>query len=163
MPFSSQKGFTLIEAVIVIVILTVLGAIGAPMLLNATRVYIMERNILNTDAQAQLAMERMAREMRLIDPVNITAFTANNLSFTLNGAPVSYSLNAQKQLLRNTDILATGVSGVTFAYFRTDWITPATAASQIWRIQIQLQFTVDQVGTQRLTTSLFLPSGASYR
>jgi prepilin-type N-terminal cleavage/methylation domain-containing protein len=163
MEFSGEKGFTLIEAVIVIVILSVLGAIGTPLLMSATRSYMMERSIINTDAQAQLAVERMVREIKLVDPANITAFTANSLSFTLNGAPVSYSLNAQHQLLRNSDILATGVSGLSFAYFRTDWTTPATQASQIWRIQIQLQFAVDQVGTQGLTTSLCLTSGASYR
>jgi prepilin-type N-terminal cleavage/methylation domain-containing protein len=163
MEFQGEKGFTLIEAVIVIVILGVLGAIGAPMLVSATRSYVMERNILSTDAQAQLAMERMVREIRLIDPANITAFTANALSFTLSGAPVSYSVNAQKQLLRNSDILATRVSGVSFAYFCSDWATPVTQASQIWRIQIGLQLTVDQVGTQGLTTSVFLPSGMNKR
>ena len=163
MGFSGKKGFTLIEAVIGICILSVLGAIGAPMLVSATRSYVMGRNILSTDAQAQLAMERMVRETRLVDPANITTFTANSLSFTLNGAPVSYSLNAQKQLLRNSDILATGVSGLSFAYFRFDWTTPVTQASQIWRIQIGLQLAVDQVGTEELTTSVFLPSGANNR
>jgi prepilin-type N-terminal cleavage/methylation domain-containing protein len=165
MKLSDQKGVTLIEVVVVIVILGVLGVLGAPILMSATRIYVMEKSILSTDAQAQLAVERMVREIRRIQvsAANPTLFTVNRLSFTLDGAQVTYSLNAQSQLLRNSDILATGVSGLSFTYFRTDWTTPATAASQLWGIQIQLQFAIDQVGTQRLTTSVSLPYGASYR
>ena len=162
MSLRGKRGVTLIELVILIVILAVIGMVGAPVLVSTYDCYVTERDLLVSDARAQVAMDRMAREIRLADPANITTFSAGTLSFTLNGSSVSYSRNGQNQLLRNSDVLATGATGLGFTYLRQDG-SQATAASQIWKIQVSLQLAVPQVGTESLATTVFLPTGATTR
>ncbi len=154
-----RKGFTLIEAIMVIVVLGIMGAITVPLLVQAVRSYMLESNILDADAQGQLAMERMAREIRLVNPANITTFNVSTFAFTLNGESVSYSRNAQNQLLRNTDLLAAGVTSLAFAYYGSDWTTITADREHIWRIKISLTISADQVGGIALSTSTFLRIG----
>ena len=157
-----ERGFTLIELVVLIVVLSALGMIGAPILKATYTCYVAERDALAVDSQAQVAMDRMAREIRMVDPATITTFTSSTLSFHANGSSVSYSRNAQGRLLRNSDVLAVGVSALTFSYLRQDG-SQATLTSQIWKIQFGLQFSVAQLGTESLTTTVLLLPGAATR
>jgi hypothetical protein len=119
------------------------------------------RNIAGTDAQAALAMAVMAREIRLIDLASITTFTSTRLSGTQNGVQVSYYLNGTT-LMRNSDTLATGVTSLSFAYRQRDGTTAATA-STIWTISFSLQLTIDQMGSQSLSTLVYVRNGSVQR
>lgn len=140
----NPKGFTLIEIVITIVIIGILAGLAAVIILQGVRAYSTEQSRSDVHYQARLAMERMAREIRIIrSPAAITVSTATNLRFTdVNGAvlgfqwinPTVYRWNGA-----GNDVLATGVNPFSFNYFRNDGVTPAVLPADLgllWYIDI---------------------------
>jgi prepilin-type N-terminal cleavage/methylation domain-containing protein len=61
---SSSKGFTLIEIIIVIVILSIISAISIKFLVDSLRIYTMTVNQKTLFDEGKLAMERMCRDIR---------------------------------------------------------------------------------------------------
>lgn len=121
----NSKGFTLIEAVITIVIVGVISGIAAMIILQGMRAYTKEQNLSGVHYQARQAMERMAREIRLIrSTTDITASTATNLQFTdVNGSTLGFQwtipiLNRWNGA--SNDILASGVAAFSFSYYKND-------------------------------------------
>lgn len=140
----AASGFSLIELIMVIITVGIISVVIAPVFISGFNAYFWTRGAVDVTAQGEFAMDRMAREIRGIQPSDITSFSANSLTYNLSGTPVSYSVNVQGQLMRNADLLASGVSSLTFSYFQSDW-TPATLAAQIWSIGFTLRLSGDQV------------------
>jgi type II secretory pathway pseudopilin PulG len=161
-------GFSIIDLIMTIVIVGILSAVIAPILYQGFESFIWSRDITNTNARAQLAIERMSREIRGIQPSDIIEYTApnyldtNKLKFSLNGSPVEFLKSAQNQLLRNSDLLADNVTSLTFTYYKDDWATQATRASEVWGIRITIVLTGQQVA-ETVQTSVFLRSGSRDR
>lgn len=115
-------GFTLLEMVMVLVILGVLAAVSAPMLSSTFDSYFIGQQIVEADAQARLAMERMLREFRFAASYTITG--TDKVSFTYQDGSVSppgieYSLSSGNLIRKNTsagtqETLATGISNLQF-------------------------------------------------
>jgi prepilin-type N-terminal cleavage/methylation domain-containing protein len=61
---NSSKGFTLIEVVIVIVILSIISSITIYFLINSLRIYTMTVNQKTLLDEGKLALERMCRDIR---------------------------------------------------------------------------------------------------
>jgi len=74
-----EKGFTLIEIVIVIVILSIVSAITIYFLVSSLRVYTMTVNQKTLFEEGKLALERMCRDIR--DANSITGSTATSVTF----------------------------------------------------------------------------------
>ncbi len=91
----TQKGFTLIEVVIVIVILSVVSAVGLHFLASSVRVYAMSINQKTLLDEGKLALERMCRDIR--DARSLTSPVAGGsgslISFTRTNATVQDSAN----------------------------------------------------------------------
>jgi prepilin-type N-terminal cleavage/methylation domain-containing protein len=85
-PFS--KGFTLIEMVIVIVILSIVSAITIKFLVDSLRIYTMAVNQKTLFDEGKLAMERMCRDVRDARTLTTPAAGASGstLRFTRNNA-----------------------------------------------------------------------------
>lgn len=84
---NSQKGFTLIEIVIVIVILSIVLAITIYFLVSSLQVYTMTVNQKTLFEEGKLALERMCRDIR--DAQSITSITAGppgSITFTRTNA-----------------------------------------------------------------------------
>jgi prepilin-type N-terminal cleavage/methylation domain-containing protein len=64
MPKSSSKGFTLVEIIIVIVILSIASAITIKFLVDSLRIYTMSVNQKTLFDEGKLALERMVRDIR---------------------------------------------------------------------------------------------------
>jgi prepilin-type N-terminal cleavage/methylation domain-containing protein len=64
MDLKSQKGFTLIEIIIVIVILSIVSAITIKFLTDGLRIYTMTVNQKTLFDEGKLALERMCRDIR---------------------------------------------------------------------------------------------------
>ena len=69
-----QRGFTLIEIIVVIVILSIVSAITIKFLVDSMRIYTMTVNQKTLYDEAKLSLERMCRDIR--DAKSITTFTA---------------------------------------------------------------------------------------
>lgn len=113
---SRSAGFTLIEIVITIVLVSILSGIAAMIILQGARSYSDEQSRSDVHYQVRLAVERIAREARLIRSCADITGPANpsaTLSFTdINGVAVVFNV-ATGTLSRGADILATGVTSAT--------------------------------------------------
>jgi len=79
-----ERGFTLIEVVIVIVILSIVSAITIYFLFSSLRVYTMTVNQMTLFDEGKLALERMCRDIR--DANSITGSSATSVTFTRTNA-----------------------------------------------------------------------------
>jgi len=143
----TQQGFTLIEAVMVIVILGAIAAVAAQMMGTGFQAYFTGRNVADADWQARVALERMTRELRTIRSRAAVDLTmgANTVTFNdADGNNITYTL-AGTTLNRNTDVLADGINlpagpATLFTYLDSN-LNPATPATVYF---ISVQFVVTQ-------------------
>jgi len=98
--WGGDRGYTLIEMIVVIVILSIASAITIKFLVDSLRVYTMTVNQKTLYDEGKLALEQMCRGIR--DANSITGVTASSITFvrdnaTANdavGETISYQLNA---------------------------------------------------------------------
>jgi prepilin-type N-terminal cleavage/methylation domain-containing protein len=149
-----NAGFTLIELVMVMVILSVISVIAAKILSTGIQGFLAGKNILDADWQGRVAMERMSRDIRAVrSPSDITTASASNFVFTdSTGTSINYSLSGSS-LLRNSQTLADGVNSLTFTYLDGNGsVTASTTA--IRYITITLNITLNETNFS-LTTSIY--------
>lgn len=79
-----QRGFTLIEIIIVIVILSIISGITIKFLIDSLRIYTMTVNQKTLFDEGKLALERMCRDIR--DASIIIATTPSSIAFTRTNA-----------------------------------------------------------------------------
>jgi prepilin-type N-terminal cleavage/methylation domain-containing protein len=97
---ASQKGFTLIEIIVVIVILSIIATISIKFLTDSLRIYTMTVNQKTLFDEGKLALEKMCRGIR--DARSITAVTASSITFVrddataydIAGETIIFQLNA---------------------------------------------------------------------
>jgi type II secretory pathway pseudopilin PulG len=161
-------GFSLIDLIMTISIVGIISAVIAPILYQGFMSFIWSKDITDVNAQAQLAIERMSREIRGIQPSDIIEYAApnyldaNKLKYNLNSNSVEILRNGQNQLLRNSDLLVDRATSLIFTYYKDDWSTQATRASEVWGIRITIVVTGQQA-SETVQTSVFLRSGPRNR
>ncbi|MFP5349617.1 MAG: type II secretion system protein [Gammaproteobacteria bacterium] len=145
------RGFTLVEMVMVIIILSVLGALTAPMMLKGMEAYEGTHRSLRTLDKLRYATERLAREIRETD-LNAGAYvismaTAPPLTFTkTDGVLVTVSsggsnLNLGYSTPAVSEVLTDELSSVAFAYFDADGSAAAVTARSVRYVEITLTLT----------------------
>ncbi len=98
--WGGDRGFTLIEMIVVIVILSIASAITIKFLADSLRVYTITVNQKTLYDQAKLSLEQMCRGIR--DAKSITGVTASSITFVRDdatycdvaGETIIYQLNA---------------------------------------------------------------------
>jgi prepilin-type N-terminal cleavage/methylation domain-containing protein len=142
--FKSQKGFTMVELVIVIVLIGIIAMTASLLIGQAAQSYQKEDNYSAVLNQGRLALERMAREIRTIRSsraVDISSCTATTLGFIdANGIPVTYNYAGTTLTETNglgTNILADKLNVFGFVYSTSVGGVPPTC-SAIWSITINL-------------------------
>ena len=145
----NSSGFTLIEIVITIVLVTILSGLAAVIALQAVKAYSTEQSRSDVHYQSRAAMERMAREIRLmrwntaLAQADVTIMSPTIIRYTdIQGNQMGFRLNVA-EVQRTQDnaatwqTLATGVTALTFNYFQQDGVTPAAAAT-LWFVEIMM-------------------------
>jgi prepilin-type N-terminal cleavage/methylation domain-containing protein len=79
-----QRGFTLIEIIVVIVILSIVATISIKFLTDSLRIYTMTVNQKTLFDEGKLALEKMCRGIR--DARSITGVTASSITFVRDDA-----------------------------------------------------------------------------
>jgi prepilin-type N-terminal cleavage/methylation domain-containing protein len=79
-----QRGFTLIEIIVVIVILAIVSGITVKFVIDGLRIYTMTVNQKTLFDEGKLALERMCRDIR--DARSITGVTASSITFVRDDA-----------------------------------------------------------------------------
>jgi prepilin-type N-terminal cleavage/methylation domain-containing protein len=148
----NSNGFTLIEIVMTIVLISILGGLAAVIILQGVRAYSDEDSRSDIHYQTRIAVERIARESRQISDcttINVPANPGGTFSFLdINtGLTVTFSISGT-DLLRNADRLASGINSAqsSFSFLATNG-TLTTLCPAVWFIDISV---TDQNGTQSL-------------
>jgi prepilin-type N-terminal cleavage/methylation domain-containing protein len=153
---TSSRGFTLIEAIVVIVIAAVLAAIGATVMSRGFQNYFLARELARDSAQGTLALERMTRELRRVrtpTAADLTIGVPGQITFVdADGDTIVYALGGGN-LTRSENggaaqPLAANASALTFSYLQNDGQTAAGAPAQVWYITVALT-----VSSQNATTT----------
>lgn len=125
-----QNGFTLIELVITIILMSIVSVISMQMLSQGLTAYLTAQNVVTADQQARLALERMVRDLRSIGSSNaITTATSAQFTFTdLSGTSFNYALSGTN-LMVNNQILANGITSLTLSYYDSSGNTTSTLSA----------------------------------
>lgn len=147
-PHNNQSGFTLIEIIIVIVITSIIAGIAAIIILQGVRAYQTEVSYSDIHNQGRLAIERMAREIRMTRSCNDITGPSNpdtDLQFVDVAGNAIRFLYSSPNLQRNENggtlwTLANNVQSATFNYYdrNNNLTTSCTSPNDIWFIQIDL-------------------------
>ncbi len=160
----NERGVTLIEMVVSIVLIGIIGAAAAQVLLSSSRSTLTANLVREATQVNRLAMDRMIREIRNVDGNRCisNATTATTFSFVdgQNNAIAYTWAGAGSPLMRNADLLVNNVSSLTFTYFNnasppvavapTGCATPCAAtcaATNIWSIEVDM---TTQSGTETM-------------
>lgn len=139
-----RKGVTLIELIMVMVIVGILAGGISVFVVQGIDIYNFV-TFRNEDlAQARMAIDRMAREIRMLkDDHSVMTATAAEFEFNdVNNDSIHFWLSGDS-LLRNNDTLASGIQNLQFKYWDiqgNELTNPAVSpnATDIWRITIEM-------------------------
>lgn len=145
-PRGREHGWTLIEVVTVLIVSSILAAMGARLMSTMFLSYFTARDITSSDAQARVAFERMTRELRQIRSATATDLDAASgvqvrfIDMDGNGV-CFYRDGATNRLMRSADGPASAcgttsaqplsdfVSALNFFYYTNTVALTATPAS----------------------------------
>ena len=150
-----ERGWTLIEVVMVFVVFAIVATIGARLMSTLFLSYFTARDITSSDAQARVAFERMTRELRQIrsptaadlDPAS--AAQVRFIDSDGNGV-CFYRDAATNRLMRSADGPATAcgatspqplsdfVTGLNFVYYLNDGRTTTALATAVYYITVRV-------------------------
>lgn len=122
------KGFTLIEAVVVITIIAIIGTVGAMIVLEGSRNYIKAANFSSRSQMGGYAVARLNREIRMAQ--SITLANPSSVRFVnLSGRTIVFDIsgsNIRRQESGGTfRTLASNVSTFTLTYLDSNFATTA--------------------------------------
>ncbi len=152
-------GFTLIEVILVIVLVTIIAAGFGQVFVNTSRAYVATDNRKGALQNGRWALDRMTREIRLVNN-NTSVVTANASTFSfvdVNADTVTFSYDgATRQINRShllpvpgTDVLASNVDIFSFTYLDNTGASLGPcpplpcSPSAIWRVQINAETLVN--------------------
>ena len=150
-----ERGWTLIEMVMVIIVFAIVATIGARLMSTMFLSYFTARDITSSDAQARVAFERMTRELRQIrsataadlDPAS--AAQVRFIDSDGNGV-CFYRDAATNRLMRSDDgpVTACGattpqplsdfVTGLNFVYYLNDGRTTTATATAVYYVTVKV-------------------------
>jgi len=138
------KGFTLVETILTIVIVSIISGVSAKILLSGLDTYSFVISRKDATQSARVAMERMVSELTTLTWVDLILIRNEKISFIdAQGFPTSFesdTMGGNPTLARGNDFLAGPLGFIDFDYLRADG-SPASNGSQVDKINIELSIT----------------------
>lgn len=156
----TSKGVTLIELIMVITIVGILTTVSSMYIKETIDLWRFLSFRSEAVAQGRLALLRMAREIRQIqNDASVRIAETSRFQFDdMSAAMITYELSGSN-LLRNSDILASGVSGLTFTYYDTsnqEIASPDVSPNPTNIYRIDISVTIESGGqTKALRTQVY--------
>jgi prepilin-type N-terminal cleavage/methylation domain-containing protein len=143
---AKHPGFTLIELVVSVAIVAVIGVVFTQIFSGGLKNYLVGREIVDDDAQARLALERLSRDIRMVrSTADISTFLPDRFVFVdSTGVSVDFQYSAATQQLTRAQAggtaqpLADLVQGLNFTYQQTDGVSTASVVSAIQFVSVYL-------------------------
>jgi prepilin-type N-terminal cleavage/methylation domain-containing protein len=142
----TSQGFTLIEIIIVIIILSIIISMGGVLLGLGFRGGFASKDDVYVTSMARTAMERMSRDLLSARDASTSDLTpnTNSITYTSNdGNSVTYALSGTN-LMRNNKILSKNISALTFTYYDQTFAS-TTTTSDVRCIQINMTASYNNV------------------
>jgi len=144
---ASQRGFTLVELIVVIVVLGTVASMGAIVVRDGMLGYLRGREITSADWQGRLALERITRELRDVaapGSANIDPSSCGSPGFSfvdIASNQISYSLVSSTLWRIDSPLLsqplADNVSGLRFYCLQSD-VQATTVPSNVYYITVSM-------------------------
>lgn len=147
----AQRGFTLLEMVVVITVLGTLAAVGAQILSGGVQAFDASQNAMTTLAKAQYTTERLARELRGVTysagSYTISLPSSTQVTFTRSdGASTdtvdlrfsASTLTLAYGTVPGTHVLTDQVTSATFAGYQSDGVTQTSDPALIAYVDLQI-------------------------
>jgi len=149
-----QKGFTLVEVIVSIVILGILGVFMSMGIARIIEGYMFTRDNADTALKGQIAFARMSKELRSIEQVNMGDITSLTYSYNRDGNSIANRTIAwagsSSPLLLGGNILTDEVKDFKITYYNSfdsagdnNWMT----TSKLIHIALTLQGASDEISS----------------
>ncbi|MFO7859514.1 MAG: prepilin-type N-terminal cleavage/methylation domain-containing protein [Ectothiorhodospiraceae bacterium] len=138
-PSRRPCGVTLIELILTLVVLAVLVAVLAPVMSTGINAYIEGRRLADRERQASLALERLVRDLRAADSVDLGG--DQTLTLNRNGPSTEYSYAVSDgELLRDGETIAAAVDDATDAtfFFETEVANGGDSVT-LWSLHLTIE------------------------
>ena len=111
---NQHRGFTLIELILVVVLVSILAAVSLPMLMAGFTAFSQQQETTAIEREAMLALERISREVRIG-----REFVAggSSISFERDGEPVEIRFQSGELIIERgggSSVLARNVTSASF-------------------------------------------------
>lgn len=156
-PQASNAGFTLVEFIVVIILAGIIFGFGSTLIGKVFNSYAVKQNVTDADWQAKVALERVARELRMARSataadLDIASLTQLRFVDTDGNGVCFYRNAAANRLMRSADgpttacgttspqVLADNVTALGFSYWDNAGTATAAVAS-VYYITLSLSVT----------------------
>lgn len=148
-----QRGFTLIEIIIVIIIISIISAITINFLINSMRIYTMTVNQKTLFDEGKLALERMCRDIR--DARSITSPASGS-----SGSSITFTRTNATALDVADETITFQLTGSTLEKVKSSPSVTSALASNVSTFTVSRGSTNDEI---TIVLSLSLSSGENVR
>jgi prepilin-type N-terminal cleavage/methylation domain-containing protein len=145
----NQSGFTFIEVVMAIVIVSIVSVMAGMGLVQITNAYVFAKKNAVAAEQAQVTLTRLTKEFSAIQ--SISAATAASITYTRSGTSHTLSwAGANQPILLDGDILMDKVTSFNLSYYNINTVSPPFTLSLVAINQrtavIQITLTINVYG-----------------
>lgn len=148
-----QTGITLIELVVVILVITIISTMAAPLMKRISEALEYQYSASTIEDQARIGLTRIGRELREIRSINDFTPAANTITFTnLSDTVIAYTLSGTN-LQRNGNTLTSSVTAFNLSYYDSNGAV-TTSTSNIRYIKITLTIT-NNSNSETFETTVF--------
>ena len=122
-PFQNQCGFTFIEVIMAIVIVSIISVMAGMGLVQITNAYVFAKKNATSAEQAQITLTRLTKEFSAIQ--SISAATATSMTYTRSGTSHTLTWNGANQpILLDGDILMDKVNAFNLSCYNIGTVSP---------------------------------------
>jgi prepilin-type N-terminal cleavage/methylation domain-containing protein len=147
--FFNRRGFTLIEIITSLVVLSIIGVIAGMGMVSIAKGYVFTKKNAAGAQKAQIAMARIVKELAVTD--SISSGSASSITFNSKSPPAQQRVlfwnNTNYTLSIDSDLLLDNVSSFNLAYYKFyDDTTPvlySSASTAIIQVTIGLKVADD--------------------
>ena len=137
-----EAGFTLIEMIITIILVAIISGSAGLITVGGMNAYVAGDIRSDLTNQGRLAIERMAREIRMVRSrtnADVPTMLAATLSFIdVGGNVITYTSGGGTVTRNGIPLAGATTAALNFSYFQPGALGAAGTGAQLWTVQVDL-------------------------